>query len=134
MTLKAVAYLGLIRFMYALNLKENSSNSSRFPLKDEGGVNWKGPDGENPAEGFPADDDPAAVDIVKEVLLYPEVEAYVCEGLCHQHKGNNQVKVNALHKLKVCDKLNREVKHSSEDEGDHCRAGGRITSSATMEL
>ena len=93
-------------------------------------MNWKGPDGENPGEGFPLDDDPCAVDIVKEDILYNAVEAYVCEGLCHQHKGSNQDKAKVKHKLKVCVHHKHKDKHS---EGDHCRAGGRFTSSATMK-
>ena len=81
-------------------------------------MNWKGPDGENPCEGVPLDDDPCKVAILKEVLLKKVVEAYVCEGLCHQHKGSNQVKANVCHKLKVCGELNHEGKHSEGDQAE----------------
>ena len=93
-------------------------------------MNWKGPDGENPCEGFPLDADPCPVAIVKDVLPYNEVEACVCEGLCNQHKGNNQAKAKVMHKLKVRD----HHKHAGiHNEGVQGRAGGMFTSSATMK-
>ena len=55
----------------------------------------------NPGEGFPADADPCPVAIVKDVQHNNEVEACDREGLCNQHKDNNQVKDKMLHKLKV---------------------------------
>ena len=55
----------------------------------------------NPGEGFPADVDPCPIAIVKDVQHNNEVEACDREGLCNQHKDNNQVKDKMLHKLKV---------------------------------
>ena len=58
---------------------------------------------------------------MKDVQRNNEVEACDCEGLCNQHKDNNQVKDKMLHKLKVYD-LGRLEDQRTDLEGVEAEA------------